>query len=126
MDLQIGERLSRVRPINKEKTSDTVIDVAEQEHTLDLTLANNPAAAVELAKLTAGTPTFPRVEWEGATISGANKYLIRIDCCLLYTEVGQPDDTDNVSTKQFSGQMAIDTTSGNVLRVTIINTLASL
>lgn len=126
MDLAIGERMSRVRPINKERTSDSLIDVAEQEHTLALVLARNAAADAQLAKLVAGVPVFPRVEWEGATISGANMYLLQIDTCLLYTEVGLPDDTDNVSTKEFTGQLAIDNVSGNVIRVTLVNTLASL
>jgi len=126
MDLSIGERMSRVRPINKEQTSDGIIDVAEQEHTLALVLGRNATSDAELAKLQAGTKVFVRTEWEGDTISGANKYLLQVDACLIYTEVGMPDDTDNVSTKEFTGQFAIDPTSGFVCRVTIKNAVATL
>jgi hypothetical protein len=126
MDLSIGERMSRVRPINKSLSSDSVIDVGEQDHTLTLTLGRNAVADAQLARLRNGTKVFPRVEWEGDTISGANEYRLMIDACINYTEIGMPDDNDNVSVRDFTGTLAIDETSGNVIQVTLVNTLSGL
>lgn len=126
MDLSIGERMARVRPINKSKSSDTVIDVGDQEHTLDLTLGRNAVADTQLARLRAGTKVFPRVQWEGDTISGANKYLLNIDACVIYTGIGMPEDTDNVSTKTFNSRLAIDDVSANVIAIKLVNAIAAL
>jgi hypothetical protein len=108
MELSIGERMGRIRPINKSKSSDAVVDIADQEHTLALTLGRNAVADAQLAKLRAGTRVFPRVEWEGDTISGANKYLFQVDSCLIYSEVGMPDNVQDASTREFTGMIAID------------------
>jgi hypothetical protein len=124
--LTIGERMSRVRPINKERTSDSLIDVADQEHTLALVMARNASSDAQIAKMVAGTKVFPRLEWEGDVISGANRYLLRVDSCVLWTEIGMPDDTENVSTKEITGRLAIDAVSGNVVRIELTNTLAAL
>jgi hypothetical protein len=126
MALKIGDRMSRVRPINKSKSSDGVIDVGSQEHTLKLTLGRNAVADAQLAKLRAGTFVFPRIEWAGDVISGGNNYTFRTDASVFYSDIGMPNDTDNVSTKEFSGRMAIDPVSGNVIAVRVICATASL
>ena len=126
MELAIGERMGRIRPINKSKSSDAVVDVADQEHELTLTLGRNAVADAQLAKLRAGTRVFPRVEWEGDVISGANKYLFQVDTCLIYSEVGMPDNVQDASTREFTGRIAIDPVSGNAIRCKLINTLTAL
>lgn len=126
MGLSFGERMARVRPINKSKSSDGVIDMSDQEHTITLMLGRNAVADAQLAKLRAGTRSFVRSEWAGDLISGANNYLAQFDSCVIYSEVGEPNDSDGVHAREYTGRMAIDPVSGNVIRVTLVNTLASL
>lgn len=126
MTMTFDDRMGRVRPINKSQSSDDVIDESDQEHTVALVLGRNAVADAQLAKLRAGTFIFPRIEWEGNVISGANKYLLQFDVSCFYQEVGAPDDTDNVSTKEFTARMGIDPVSQKAINVKLVNTLASL
>jgi hypothetical protein len=127
MNLDIGERMSRVRPINKSKSSDAIIDMADQDHTLGLTFGRNAVADAQLARLRAGTKIFPRIEWASdQIIGGAFTYLLQIDACIFYTEAGMPDDSDNASVVEYTGRLAIDDTSGNVISVKLRNGLATL
>jgi hypothetical protein len=126
MGLSIGERMERVRPINKSKSSDGVIDMSDQEHTITLMLGRNAVADAQLAKLRAGTRSFVRAEWEGDPINGSYDYLAQFDACVFYQEAGEPDDQDGVHAREYTGRLSIDPTSGNVIRVTLVNTLASL
>lgn len=126
MDLSIGERMSRTMPINKSKSSDGVIDVGDQEHTLTLTLAKNAVSDAQLAKLKAGTRSFARVQWTGDVISGANNYGLRIDSSLFYQSIGNADDNDNVFVRDYEGRLAIDPVSSNVLAIRLTNATASL
>lgn len=125
MGLSIGERMERVRPINKSKSSDGVIDMSDQEHTITLMLGRNAVADAQLAKLRAGTRSFVRAEWLGDLISGANSYLAQFDSTVIYQEAGEPDDVDGVHAREFTGRLAIDPTSNNVIRITLVNSLAS-
>lgn len=126
MGVSIGERMERVRPINKSKSSDGVIDVSDQEHMITLMLGRNAVADAQLAKLRAGTRSFVRAEWEGDTISGSNEYLFQVDATVIYQEAGEPDDQDGVFATEYSGRLAIDPTSGNVLKVKLVNAIGSL
>lgn len=126
MGLSIGERMERVRPINKSKSSDGVIDVSDQEHMIMLMLGRNAVADAQLAKLRAGTRSFVRAEWEGDTISGANEYLFQADACVIYQEAGEPDDQDGVFATEYSGRISIDPTSGNAIALRLVNSIGSL
>lgn len=126
-DLQIGDRLGRVRPINKSKSSDGVIDVSKQEHTLGLTLGINAVERARLPKIRANTKEFARVQWTGDLIGGGNSYTMRTDACLLWQNPGEPEDADNgVLARTWTGQLAIDQTSKNALAIRVINTQATL
>jgi len=126
MGINIGERMERVRPINKSKSSDGVVDMSDQEHTITLMLGRNTVADAQLAKLRNGTRSFCRAEWEGDIISGANPYRARFDSCLIYSEAGEPDDVDGVHAREYTGRLAIDPVSGNVIKITLVNTIAAL
>ena len=126
MELAIGERMGRIRPINKSKSSDGVVDISDQEHTLALTLGRNAVADAQLAKLRAGQQVFPRVQWEGDIIAATDRYLFEVDCCLIYSEVGMPDNVQEASTREFTGRIAIDPVSGNAIQVRLVNTVAAL
>jgi hypothetical protein len=126
MGLTFGERMERVRPINKSKSSDGVIDMSDQEHEITLMLGRNAVADAQLTKLRNGTRSFVRAEWEGGAISGANEYLFQTDACVIYTEVGEPDDIDGVHAREYTGRLAIDPTSGYVCRIKLVNDIGSL
>ena len=126
MTLSIGERMQRVRPINKSKSSDGVIDMSDQEHTLALMLGRNAVADAQLAKLRSGTQSFCRSEWLGDVISGANSFLLQFDTSVIYTEVGDPTDQDGVHAREYTGRLSIDPVSTNVIKATLVNRLPSL
>jgi len=126
MGINIGERLERVRPINKSKSSDGVIDMSEQEHMITLMLGRNSVADAQLAKLRAGTRSFVRCEWEGDIISGSDAYLFQTDACIIYQEAGEPDDVDSVHAREYSGRIAIDPTSKKAIACKLVNSLPSL
>lgn len=126
MGISIGERMNRVRPINKSKSSDTTIDANDQEHMITLMLGRNAVSDAQLAKLRDGDFVFPRIEWVGDPINNDEDYLVQFDTSVLYQEIGEPDDQDGVLAHEFSGRLAIDPTSNNVIRIVIINTLESL
>lgn len=127
MDFNIGERASRVRPINKSKSSDGVIDTTDQEHTLALTLGVNAVERALFARMRSALKSFVRAEWEGDEIasSGAD-YRLRIDTSLVWTELGEPSDTDSVLTRDWTGRLAYDPTSGNALRIELQNEMSGL
>lgn len=126
MSLDIGERMSRVTPINSSFSSDGVIDVAEQDHTMGLTLASNAVLDAEIAKLVAGTPSFVRQKWTGPTISGGNKFLLQVDACVVYSDIGESENTQEVDTRELTGAISLDPTSGNVLAIRLINRMPTL
>lgn len=125
-ELQIGDRLSRVRPLNKSKSSDTVIDIAKQEHTLGLTLGINAVERARLAKIRANTKEFARVQWTGDLIGGSNYYTLRTDVCLLWQNPGDPEEEQGALARMWTGQIAIDQTSKQALAIRVINTQSTL
>lgn len=126
MSVDIGERMGRVTPVNSAQTSDGVIDIGEQDHTMALTLASNAVLDAEITKLIAGTPSFIRQKWTGPTISGANKYLLQIDACVVYSDIGESENTQEVDTRELTGALSLDPTSQNVLAIRLTNTMSSL
>ena len=58
---------------------------------MGLTLASNAALDAEVDKLIVGTPAFVQQRWTGPTISGANKYLLQIGACVVYSEIGESE-----------------------------------
>lgn len=127
MSYNIGERMGRVRPINKSKSSDAVIDTADQDHTVAITFGRNAVADAQLTRLRNATRVFPRMQWtHDQLINATNAYRLQLDTTLTYTEVGEPGDVDNASVLEYTGRMTIDPVSGNVLRVALRNAVATL
>lgn len=125
MNAAFGERLQRVTPINKSQSTDYRMDVAEQDHNLTLTLAQNAVADAQIAKFYAGQWSYPSIEWEGDTISGANKYLLRLDASVFYTDISDPGNVQGALTRDYAGQMGVDPVSGKVFRLTLVNEIAN-
>jgi hypothetical protein len=126
MGINIGERMQRVRPINKSKSSDGTIDMGDQEHVITIMFGRNPTGDAQLAKLRASTRSFARCEWSGDVISGANNYLFQTDATVIYTEAGEPNDTDGVNAREYTGRIVTDPVSGVALSFKLVNSIAGL
>ncbi|MDQ3222777.1 MAG: hypothetical protein M3Q75_04780, partial [Gemmatimonadota bacterium] len=127
MDLAFGERLARARPINALLTSDGVVEVADQEHTLQLQFGVDAIERARYAKVRTGTKEFVRVGFEGGvTADPVSNYSLRADICLLWTESGASEDTDNVLTKSWTGRVARDSTWGMAAQITVVNARSAL
>lgn len=127
MDISIGERMARARPINALLTSDGVVEVADQEHTVQLQFGVDAIERARYAKIRAGAKEFVRSLFEGGAI-GANPQLftLQTDLCLLWTESGSSEDTDSVLTRSWSGRISKDSTWGRAARITVTNSLSGL
>lgn len=123
-DLQIDERMVRVRPINSSFSSDDIIDNEDQEPTLELNLGVNAVQAGLLAALKTGAKKFFRLTWTGPEIEPGHNYLLQIDGALIFTEMGSVESTDSVATRTMTGRLAIDDT--NALQITVVNTVPDL
>lgn len=126
MSLDFGERMARVTPVNSAFTSDGVIDIGEQDHTMGLTLASNAVLDAEVEKLVIGAPSYVLQRWTGPTISGGNKFLFEVGACLIYSDVGESENTQEVDTRELTGAISLDPDSGNVLRIRLTNRMATL
>lgn len=124
LNLEFADRFERVRPINKERDSDNVVESGDQEHTLGLTFAIDAAERRNYDRIRKGTPTFPRVEWEGPEIAPGVPYLARFDLAAFFSEAAEVSDTQSVATREWTSRLA--NSGGNGIEVTVVNTLAGL
>jgi hypothetical protein len=79
-----------------------------------------------LASLRAGSTSFVRFKWLGATIETTIKYTLQSDFAVKWTDIGDIKDTDGVYAVDFTGEVSQDATSGNNQQHTVINTLTAL
>lgn len=126
MGFGIPERMQRVTPIDSSFSGDGIVDMGEQDFTMNLSLAWNAASDEEYSKLVSGTPTFVRQKFTGPLIAGSDYYSIMVDACLDYAEVGEAEDVQGVAVMPYSGSLIIDPTTSNLIEITIVNTLANL
>jgi hypothetical protein len=92
-----------------------------------MTLAVNPVERALLTRMRAGQLSFARMEWVSDTlINGSDAYTLQLDQALFWSDIGDPSDTDGVQTREWTGTVAFDSTSGNAMRITLKNALASL
>ncbi len=127
LDLGFGERSQRARPINALLTSDGVVEMADQEHTLQLQFGVDAIERARYAKIRAGAKEFVRTLFEGGVIGGnPQTYKIQTDVALIWTEAGSSEDTDSVLTRSWTGRISRDSTWGRAARITVTNSVASL
>lgn len=93
---------------------------------MGLTLASNAVLDAEIAKLVAGTPSFVRQKWTGPTISGGNKFLLQVDACVVYSDIGESENTQEVDTRELTGAISLDPVSSNVLAIRLVNKMSTL
>lgn len=122
-DIAFGERMARARPINALLTSDGVVEMADQEHTVELQFGVDAVERARFAKLRAGVKEFVRVAFVGSVL-GTGTYSITMDFCLIWTESGATEDTDSVLTRTWTGRIARDSTWGKAAVITVNNALS--
>jgi hypothetical protein len=124
--LEFGERTMRTRPLNAARTSDNVIEKGDQEHTVTLNFGVDPVERGLLTTIRAGAKKFFRIEAVGPIIEGTIPYRHRADLCLLMTKAGKRSDRESVLSREWTGQISRDSTSGFASQVTVVNTLTGL
>ncbi len=93
---------------------------------ISLTLEADATGMGLLTSLRAGSTSFVRFAWTGATIGAAIKYLVQLDLAVKWTDVGALKDSDGIYAVEFTGELTKDATSGNVMQAKVVNTLAAL
>lgn len=120
-EFSMGERMQRGRPINRDRDSDFLIDTTNQEHTFAIALGKNAVEQLQLDRLRQGIQVFPRFEWIGNEIASSGEdFTLQIDMCGPWREVGGLEDTDGAATREYTGRIMPDGTTGNALQIRMI------
>lgn len=133
LDTGIGERFSRVRPVDSSLDSDGIVeaegDTSGQPHTFGFTVAADATGEALIDDAENGTVKFFRIEANGATdsIDSGHAYLFRWDFAYLIGEVGEYGSVQGgVHSIPFTGRFAKDQVTGNCSLITLNNKLAGL
>jgi hypothetical protein len=126
MDLGFGDKYERTKPINRSRLSDSYVEIADQEHTLELTLAVDWKQRRILKDVQRGDRKFVRLQATGPIIEASIPYLFRLDMSLFIDEVGESEDLNNIYARPFTFRIGRDATSGNAAAVRITNTRPAL
>jgi len=124
--LETAERIARTRPINSTKSSDGFVETEDQTTTVTMTLGIDATQEAIVDSIRAGEKMFVRLDAIGADIDANGPYMVRHDMCILGTEVGAFESSDNVHVLQVTGRLARDETSGLALEATVDNTISAL
>lgn len=125
MDLSIGEKYERTMPINRSRDSDSYVEIADQDHTLDLTLAVDYRQRKILEDVRVGEFKFFRYEAIGGIIEGAIRYDLLLDLALMIEEVGEGDENNNIYVREFSFKVGRDATSGMAAAAQVTNVMTA-
>lgn len=121
-----AERIARTRPINSTKSSDSFVETEDQTTTVTMTIGVDATQEALIDSIRAGEKLFVRLDALGPTIDTNGPFMVRHDMCLLGTEIGAFESSDNVHVLQITARLARDETSGMALQATVHNTLAAL
>lgn len=125
MDLGFGEKYERTMPINRSRDSDSYVEIADQEHTLDLTLAVDYRQRKILEDVRVGDFKFFRYEAIGPIIEGSIRYDLLLDLALLIDEVGEGEENNNIYVREFSFKVGRDATSGMAAAAQVTNVMTA-
>lgn len=125
MDLGFGEKYERTMPINRSRDSDSYVEIADQEHTLDLTLAVDYRQRKLLEDVRIGDFKFFRYEAIGPIIEGSIRYDLMLDLALLIDEVGEGEENNNIYVREFSFKVGRDATSGMAAAARVTNVMTA-
>jgi len=79
-----------------------------------------------LSTMRSGVTKFVRIEAEGATIAGADKYLLQVDTACKVTDVDPFSDEDGVFAIGWSMKAFHDATWNKATSIKVVNTVASV
>jgi hypothetical protein len=122
MDISIGEKYERTKPINRLRDSDSYVEIADQDHTVELSLAVDYRQRKILEDVRIGDMRFFRYEAVGPIIEGAIRYDWFMDMSLFIQEVGEGEEMNNVYVRPFTFRVGRDGVSGNAMAARITNT----
>lgn len=127
-EIDFGDKLTPNWVVNSAVPSFAdLMESTDIEHTQSLRVGFDATAESLIADSLNGGMRFVRVECIGPAINATDFYRLRVDTAVRLnpTDVGENDDSPAVVVN-FDGRLQVDPTSGNVARVSLINTLPSL
>lgn len=125
--LGVGERLDRTRPVNSQRTSDSIIIREEQDHTVGLRMGADVSADAFYTNVRAGLMKFVRAFAQGPqTGDAANRYEFEAITSLLLTGTDGYDTENGIHVMTWNGRIARDLTSGNAAMFRLRNRIATL
>lgn len=119
-------RFAPVWPLDAAQSSFAATVENEPGNTVRLLLEADAAGMARVPVMRAGTTEFLRIEAVGATISGANTYLLRLDFAVKWTEVDDFSDEDGVYAIRYTGTVVHDATWAKAMAVRVQNTRTAL
>lgn len=126
VDVEIADRYNPVWAIGTATNSWASFVEAEPKATTKLKMEANTEGMALLANMRSGATKFIRIQALGATISGANKYKLRIDAALQVKDVSDFSDEDGVFAIEWSLAMVHDATWGKALEIIVVNKQSAL
>lgn len=119
--VEIADRYDRTRPINSTKSSDGLVQLAGQEHTVQTNMAVDAVSKALYATMRNGTKKFIRVLFTGPIIEGAIPYTLQMDACVLPTGTDGYAEYNGLHAIQWNWVIARDDVSGNCLSFKLVN-----
>jgi hypothetical protein len=120
-NIAIADRLDRTRPINSTQGSDGLVQLADQEHKLDLQMEVDSVSKGLYAVADSGAFRYIQIRNTGGIIEAAIAYLLKIDATVIFTGTSGYEEYNNIHALTWNGRIARDA-SANCLRITLINT----
>jgi hypothetical protein len=125
----VGATWGMDSPINSEIISfESLMENLDTDYSGEMSVGLKPANAVLFDSFTNDTQKFVRIAADGPVIAGTTRYRIQLDFSIIVTARGAVGDAPNSSTKilPFSYEFSPDNISGNLIELTIVNTVPSL
>ena len=121
-NVNIGDRLDRTRPINSAQSSDGLIQLPDQDHTVDLQMEVDATSKGLYAVAEAGTFRYVQDRFTGPIIEAAIAYSLKVDMAVTFVGTSGYEDYNGIETLTWNGRIMRDS-SANAIRITLVNTV---
>ena len=124
--VDLGSKFDPDPPINSDVISfESLIEKEQQDYNFDLSVGVDATAISLIDSFKSGTLKFMRAKVEGPIIEGSIPYSIQLDFPVFIVSRGRITKAPNspAVTVPLKAKIAKDPTTGNALRVTIVNTV---
>jgi hypothetical protein len=125
----VGATWEMDSPINSEIISfESLMENLDTDYSGEMSVGLKPSAVALFDSFQDDTKKFVRIAADGPIIGGAVRYRVQLDFSIIVTSRGRVGDAPNSSTKilPFSYDLSPDDVSGNLIELTLTNTVASL